>query len=115
MWSLLLQIVIGVLIVGYGIWLRYIISQQLKTKDTVIQALEAVIKTKDAQISRLQADSAPAIAEAYDKMRKHADHMTEQVQSTTEQLRGLNAQHAALFGLTKQYSQTVEEMSKWEE
>ena len=64
-WNLVLNIVVGVLVIAYGIWLKHVIDQQLKSKDTAIAALEAVIKVKEAQISALKDDTAPAIASAY--------------------------------------------------
>jgi hypothetical protein len=71
-YSILLNTTIGVLIVGYGIWLRNIFKHQIEAKDATIEA-------KNAEISRLRADSAPAIADAYTKMRAHADQMTRDV------------------------------------
>lgn len=67
--SILLNTTIGVLIVGYGIWLRNIFKHQIEAKDAIIAA-------KDAEITRLRADMASAIVEAYAKMRAHADQMT---------------------------------------
>ncbi|HKV94082.1 MAG TPA: hypothetical protein VJW20_16150 [Candidatus Angelobacter sp.] len=92
-WNIVLNAVVGVLIVGYGLWLKYVIDQQLKSKDTAIQALEAAIKTKDAEIAILKSDTAPAITQAYNTMRQHANQMTEEsqrlsakVSDATEQL-----------------------------
>jgi hypothetical protein len=42
--------------------MKYVVDQQLKSKDSTIGALEATIKTKDAQTDALKADSSPAIA-----------------------------------------------------
>jgi hypothetical protein len=67
--SILLNTVVGVLVIGYGIWLRNVFQHQIKAKDAVIEA-------KEAEISRLRGETAPAIAEAYSKMRAHADQMT---------------------------------------
>ena len=68
-YSIVLNTVIGVLIVGYGIWLRNIFKHQIEAKD-------ATIEVKDAEISRLRGETAPAIADAYAKMRAHAEQMT---------------------------------------
>jgi cell division protein FtsB len=61
-WNIVLNAVVAVLIIGYGIWLRNIVTQQLKSKDAAIGALDAVIKVKEAEISALKSDTAPAIA-----------------------------------------------------
>src|SRR5437762_7972275 len=89
MWSLVLNIVIAVLVVGYGIWLRNIMSQQLQSKNAEIQALEAAIKTRDAQISALQADTAPAIIEKYKNVRTFANEMAAESQRTFDKLNSL--------------------------
>lgn len=65
--SIALNTVIGVLVIGYGIWLRKIFKRQIAAKDAVIQVLESALTTKNAEISRLHADT--AIAEAYARMR----------------------------------------------
>jgi hypothetical protein len=51
-YSILLNTIIAVLIVGYGVWLRNIFKHQIESKDATIEA-------KDAEISRLRADAAP--------------------------------------------------------
>ena len=85
-WNIVLNAVVAVLIVGYGVWLRNIVKQQLQSKDTAIAALEAIIKIKDAEISALKSDTAPAITKAYAEMREHADRMTEDVQRLEQQI-----------------------------
>ena len=73
--SVVFQAVVTVLGVSGGLWLKHIVDQQVKAKDSTIETLEAVIKSKEAQISHLQADTAPAIAERYTKMRALADQI----------------------------------------
>jgi len=85
-WNIVLNAIVAVVLVAYGLWLRNIVTQQLKSKDTAIAALEAVIKIKDAEISALKSDTAPAITKAYAEMREHADKMTADVQRLSEQL-----------------------------
>jgi hypothetical protein len=77
---------IAVLMVGYGVWLKYIVSQQLKSKDTAIEALEAIIKSKEAEVSALKSDTAPAVAKAYVDMRQYADHVTLESQRLSQQV-----------------------------
>jgi hypothetical protein len=72
-WNIVLSAAILVLMTGGGLWLKYVVDQQLKAKDTAIQALEGVVKFKDAHIASLQGDTAPAIAKAYTAMREHAN------------------------------------------
>ena len=86
-YSILLNSVVGVLIVGYGIWLRNVVKHQIEAKDSTIQS-------KDAEISRLRGETAPAIAEAYAKMRAHADAMTADVNRL--QRLEMDAQHDRL-------------------
>ena len=78
-WNIVLNAVIAVGLVVYGIWLKYITDQQLKSKDATIQA-------KDAEIARLQAESAPTIAAKYKAMKEYADQITEESQRLTDQL-----------------------------
>lgn len=75
-WNLVLNVVIVVLLAGYGIWLKKVVDQQLKAKDATIETFKAAIRAYEAEIARLKGDTAPAIAEAYQKMRAHADQMT---------------------------------------
>ena len=82
-WNIVLNAVVAVVLVVYGLWLRNIVNQQLKSKDTTIDALDAVIKIKDAEISALKSDTAPAITKAYADMREHADRMTAEVYDQT--------------------------------
>ena len=70
--NIVLNAIVAVLVVGYGVWLRNVFKHQIGAKD-------ATIESKDAEISRLRTDTAPAIAAAYDAMRKHADQMTADV------------------------------------
>ena len=79
-WNIILSAVILVLLTGGGIWLKYVVTQQLRSKDTVIQALEGVVKLKDAQIASLENNTAPAIVKAYADMRQHAIQTTEDYQ-----------------------------------
>ena len=105
-WNIVLSSTTLVLVTGGGIWLKYVVGQQLKSKDSAIGALEAAIKTKDAQIDALKADSSPAIARAYADMRKHADQMTGDSQRLSEQLSALTQKQkeADKFVIVKQAS-----------
>ncbi len=85
-WNIVLSAVILVLLTGGGIWLKYMVQQQLKTKDTTIEALEAVAKLKEAHIASLESNTAPAIAKAYSDMREHANLMTQEAQQLSERL-----------------------------
>jgi hypothetical protein len=80
-WNIVLSVVILVLLTSGGIWLKYVVDQQLKSKDTAIQALEGVVKLKDAQIASLEGNTAPAIVKAYADMRQYADQTTEDYQN----------------------------------
>jgi hypothetical protein len=78
-WSVLINALIAALMVGYGFWIRDVVSQQLKLKDSSIESLQAALTAKDAEISRLKEDKAPNIVKAYSEMREHADQMTGEV------------------------------------
>jgi hypothetical protein len=80
-WNIVLSAVILVLLTGGGIWLKYVVAQQLSSKDAAIQALEGVAKFKDAHIASLQGDTAPAIVKAYADVRQHANQVTEDYQN----------------------------------
>ncbi len=67
------------LMLGFGVWIRHIVNQQLRLKDTTIQS-------KDAEISRLKGETAPNIAKAYGEMVKHADKMTERFNQLQKEL-----------------------------
>jgi hypothetical protein len=85
-WNTVLSAAILVLLTGGGIWLKYVVEQQLKSKDTAIQALEGVITLKDAHIASLESNTAPAIVRAYADMRQHANQVTEDSQRLAAQL-----------------------------
>lgn len=72
-------------------------SQQLKSKDTTIEALDGAIKLKEAEISALKADTAPSIAARYAVMRQHANDMTEESRQTSEKLKVLRPLTATLL------------------
>jgi hypothetical protein len=74
-WNILLSAVILVLMTGGGLWLKYVVEQQLKTKDTTIEALKGVVELKNAHIASLEGNTAPAIVKAYADMREHADQI----------------------------------------
>lgn len=85
-WNIVLSAVILVLLTGGGLWLKYVVDQQLKSKDTAIQALESVIKIKDAHVASLEGNTAPAIVKAYADMRQHANDATGEAERLSAQL-----------------------------
>lgn len=85
-WNIVLSAaILAVLLLG-GIWLKYVVDQQLKSKDTAIEALEGALKLKDAHIASLEGNTAPAIAKAYVDMKNHANLMTEESQELSKKL-----------------------------
>ena len=78
-WSVLINAVMAGLMTGYGFWIHHIVKQQEKLKDATIQALQAALTAKEAEISRVTGDTAPNIVKAYQGMREHADKMTADV------------------------------------
>jgi uncharacterized membrane-anchored protein YhcB (DUF1043 family) len=73
------HVIIGVLVVCYGVWLRHVVKQQLKIKDSTIE-------NRNAQISRLQGEAAPAIAQNYQTMKKYAEETSNEVNRLAEEL-----------------------------
>jgi hypothetical protein len=100
-WNIVLSAVILVLLAGGGIWLKYVVEQQLKTKDTTIVALEAVAKLKDAHIASLEGNTAPAIVKAYADMRQHANQVTEDSLRLSKQLAELTQEHQSTIPLAE--------------
>ena len=91
-WNLVFSAVTSGLVLVGGIWLRYVVNQQLKSKDTTIETLNAAIKLQEHEISALKGDRAPAIAAEYKTMREHAERMTEEKQKLDDQNRLLTEQ-----------------------
>lgn len=89
-WNIVLSTAILVLMTCGGIWLKYVVDQQLKSKDSAIQALEGIVKLKDAQIAGLEGDVAPAIAKNYATMRDHAEHISQRCHALTQELANLS-------------------------
>jgi hypothetical protein len=50
-----------------------------------IEAKDATIETKEAEIARLKGEIAPAIVDAYAKMRAHAEQMTSDIATMKKQ------------------------------
>ncbi len=90
-WNLLTNALMAGLMVGYGFWIHHVVKQQEKLKDAAIQALQAALTAKEAQISRLTSDTAPNIVKAYEGMREHADKMTADVMKLQGKLREAQA------------------------
>jgi hypothetical protein len=86
-WNLLINASMTALMVGYGFWIHHVVKQQEKLKDAAIQALQAALTAKEAEISRLTSDTAPNIVKAYQGMREHADKMTADVIKLQEKMR----------------------------
>jgi hypothetical protein len=75
-WNVVLNAIILVLLAVYGIWLKYVFSQQLSSKDATIEALKTTIASKDAVIDGLERETAPAMAESYKRVKEHANTMS---------------------------------------
>jgi septal ring factor EnvC (AmiA/AmiB activator) len=88
-WTLLFSAITSGLVLVGGVWLKHVVNQQLKSKDTTIETLNAAIKLHEAEIAALKNDRAPAIATEYKTMREHADRMTADKQALDEQIKKL--------------------------
>ncbi len=69
-WTLVLNAIVVVLMIGYGIWLKYIIGAQLTAKDAAIAASKALTDIKDTEIAKLKSDVAPAATQSDDLKRE---------------------------------------------
>lgn len=85
-WSVLVNALIAALMIGYGFWIRNVVSQQHKLKDATIESLNAALTEKEAEISRLKEDAAPKIVKAYREMKEHADEMTGEVDALKKKI-----------------------------
>jgi len=74
-WNVLFSATTSGLVLVGGIWLRYVVNQQLKAKDTTIETLSAAIKLHEAEIASLKGDRAPALAAEHKIMKEFADQM----------------------------------------
>lgn len=87
-WNLLLNALMTALMVVYGSSIRRVVSRQRKVKDAAIQALQATLMVKEAEISRLTQNIALNIVKADGEMREHADKMTAEVMALQDKIQG---------------------------
>ena len=87
--TLVLNVVVAVLLVGYGLWFRNIVNQQLSAKDTTIETLNAAIKLRETEIAGLKGERAPAIAKDYLVMVQHAEQITKEKNELSERIENL--------------------------
>jgi predicted histidine transporter YuiF (NhaC family) len=87
--NLVLNTIVAVLLVGYGLWFKNVVQHQLSAKDSTIETLKTTIVLHETEIAAVKGDRAPAIASAYKVMREHANLITEENQKLDEQVRFL--------------------------
>jgi hypothetical protein len=87
-WNLLINALMTALMVVYAFWIRHVVGQQRKSKDAAIQALQATLTVKEAEISRLTQNIALNIVKADGEMREHADKMTAEVMVLQNKIQG---------------------------
>jgi SMC interacting uncharacterized protein involved in chromosome segregation len=68
--------------VGYGIYIRDLVNKQIAAKDSTIETL-------NAQISALQANTAPEIMKAYGVAKEYAEQMTKEKNHLQEEVEKL--------------------------
>lgn len=90
-WNLALNGLILLLMAGYGFWLKHVTTQQDKLKDKTMEALNAVIASKDAEIARLKGESAPEIAKSYRTMKEHSEEMSKKANELERDLEKLKS------------------------
>jgi hypothetical protein len=94
-WNILLNALIGVLLVGYGVWLRKVVHHQLESKDSTIESLGAAIKANEAEIARLRGETAPAIAESYKRVKELADDLAAESNDLAARLKAKDSDQSA--------------------
>ncbi len=74
-WTFIFSAATTALLIVGGIWLKTVVDQQLRLKDSIIQGRDSIIQIKDAEIAVLKGDTAPAVAQKYTAMKNLADEM----------------------------------------
>jgi phage shock protein A len=111
-WTLLFSAITSGLVLVGGIWLRYVVNQQLKSKDTTIETLNAAIKFHEAEIAALKGDCAPAIAAEHKIMKEFADQMAAQKQQLEDQVKTLTTSQKAAVNSNDRFIGETEGMKK---
>jgi hypothetical protein len=65
---------------------------QLAAKDSTIENLGAVIQAKEAEVTRLQAETAPAIADSYKRVKDYAEELAVDSNRLAAQLKATEAE-----------------------
>jgi hypothetical protein len=93
-WGIVQNSIILGLLVLYGFWQKHIKDDVFKSKDAAIaalkeqtEALKTAIQTKEAQISALQADTAPVIAANYNTLKNYVNEVTAESQQQSQQIK----------------------------
>jgi hypothetical protein len=103
-WEILLEAAILALMVVYGIYIRDLVNKQIAAKDSTIEMLRA-------QISALQANTAPAIVKDYATMRDYADKTTEEKNRLQEELQAEMMRFQVQMAKATQFSQAMKVVS----
>jgi hypothetical protein len=88
-------VVNGTILIGgavYGFWFKKIVTHQITAKNATIETLQAVIKSKEAQVSALKDAAAPALVREHADMRAFANHVAEEKQRLSEDTQRLTLQ-----------------------
>jgi hypothetical protein len=115
--QIIVSAAIAGMMVGYGFWIRNVVKQQGELKDAGLEALRSALTAKDAEISRLNAESAPNIIAKYKLVKDHAEQMTNeasvlavQFREREEELQKALQNQRLLYKLTENQSERYEHL-----
>ncbi len=97
----------------FGLWIKHFVGQQINSKDASIQSLESVIKSKDAEISRLEKDTSPNVAAKYQQVKAFADEMAQNAIDLEKRLQAVESERKTLdTSVQKQVLTTRQDIMK---
>jgi hypothetical protein len=75
----------GMVLVG-GIWLKYVVTQQLATKDATIETVKTALEVLKTKLDVVERERAPEIVKDLRVMEEHADKVTGEKNRLTDEI-----------------------------
>jgi uncharacterized membrane protein YhiD involved in acid resistance len=85
-WNLVLNAIIAVLLVAFGLWFKRITDEQLRSKDATIEILREAIALHETHVAQLKEQRAPAIIAEHKTISEYADKITAEKRELDKQL-----------------------------